>query len=314
MTQSNNKSLIVLIVSLVVLVLAGGLLYFKKGQGQEEQYMSAEEVKALVLDYIQKNIPDTEVSVAEIVEDMGLYKLTLNVGDQAFVSYVTKDGKLFFPQAIDLKPETPEEAPQSSAPDVKLFVMSYCPYGLQAEKALLPAWELLKDRADIGIYFVDYIMHGKQEIDENLRDYCIQQQEPEKFTSYLKCFAQDGDFEGCLNEVGINREGLTSCIEETDKAFGVTQGYNDESSWLNGQYPKFQVHADLNDKYGVSGSPTLVINNAIVNVAKRSPEGFKAAICEAFTTPPEECSQKLSEETASPGLGFGTGGSSGSCE
>jgi len=47
----------------------------------------------------------------------------------------------------------------------------------------------------------------------------------------------------------------------------------------------------------------------------RSPEAFKQAICQAFTNPPAECNQTLSTETASPGIGPLTGGStsSGSC-
>jgi hypothetical protein len=318
MAQIINKKSIIIGVVLVILAAAGGVIYLKRGESSGNQLISPEEAKAKIIDYIHENIPDTEIVVNEVKEDSGLYKITMELGGQEFISYISRDGKLLFPQAINLEEEaqgeTSEEPPQSSVPDVKLFVMSYCPYGLQAEKALLPAWELLKEKAEIGIYFVDYIMHEKKEIDENLRSYCIQKEEPEKFISYLKCFAADGDYEGCLEEAGINQERLTSCVEETDRAFGVTQNYNDQSSWLNGQYPKFQVHADLNDKYEVSGSPTLVINDVIVNVASRSPEGFKAAICEAFTSQPEECSQELSEETASPGLGFGTGGSSGTCE
>lgn len=313
-----NKNTILILTIIIILAVSVGVLYLRKEKQPEGNVISPQEAGEKVINYIHKNIPDTEASIIDVAEEKGLYKLRFKLGEQEFISYVTKDGKLLFPQAVDLEAtaqeESPAEAPQSSIPDVKLFVMSYCPYGLQAEKALLPVWELLKEKANVGIYFVDYIMHGKDEIDENLRDYCIQKEEPEKFISYLKCFAQDGDFEGCLNDVGINRERLVSCVEETDKAFGVTQGYNDQSSWLNGQYPKFQVNMDLNDQYGVPGSPTLVINGTIVDVAKRSPEGFKAAICEAFDEAPQECSQQLSDELASPGFGLGTGGSSGSCQ
>lgn len=55
--------------------------------------------------------------------------------------------------------------------------MSYCPYGLQAEKMFLPVYDLLKNKAEMGIYFVNYIMHDKKEIDENLREYCIQKEQ-----------------------------------------------------------------------------------------------------------------------------------------
>ena len=53
---------------------------------------------------------------------------------------------------------------------------------------------------------------------------------------------------------------------------------------------------------GISGSPTFVINGAQVQVS-RSPEAVKAAICNAFTTAPSECSQTLSTAQASPSFG-----------
>ena len=84
---------------------------------------------------------------------------------------------------------------------------------------------------------------------------------------------------------------------------------------MNGRYPQFNVHSELNDKYGVRGSPTIVINDQTVNISPRSPENFKEIICQAFTSPPKECSQNLSDEVSSPGIGGGTGSSSGgSCQ
>jgi hypothetical protein len=107
---------------------------------------------------------------------------------------------------------------------------------------------------------------------------------------------------------------MNSCISQTDQTYKITQSYNDKSTWLNGNFPKFDIYTDLNKKYGVEGSPTVVINDLVVNV-ERSPEKFKEAVCQAFKTPPAECSQKLPEETTSPGFGLNTGSSSsGSCQ
>jgi hypothetical protein len=47
-------------------------------------------------------------------------------------------------------------------PDVDVFVMSYCPFGTQIEKGLLPVWDLLGDKINLNIRFVDYAMHGKR--------------------------------------------------------------------------------------------------------------------------------------------------------
>jgi hypothetical protein len=69
--------------------------------------------------------------------------------------------------------------------------MSYCPFGTQAEKGILPVVNLLKDKIDFKVKFVNYAMHGKKEIDENNLQYCIQKEEPNKYNSYLTCFLKE---------------------------------------------------------------------------------------------------------------------------
>jgi hypothetical protein len=265
----------------------------------------------------------TTASLIDVKEENGLYKFKIKIGDQEFDSCLTKDGKILFTnpginieeaqaQAKTKKTETPpQEVPKTDTPNVKLFVMSYCPYGLQSQKMFLPVYDLLKEKAEIGIYFVDYIMHEKKEIDENLRQYCIQKEQKEKYGSYLSCFVAEGKFEKCLTEAGIDQVKMNSCVSQTDKDYKVSEMYNDKSTWLNGNFPKFNVQADLNEKYGVRGSPTIVINDQVVNISPRSPEKFKETICQAFNSQPSECSQALSEEISSPGFG-GESSSSGS--
>jgi len=259
--------------------------------------------------YINENLlaEGNTASLVSAVEERGVYKIIMKIGQQEYESYITKDGVFLFPEGYRMKEET---AAKTDRPDVKLFVMSYCPYGLQAEKMFLPVYDLLKDKADMGIYFVDYIMHEKKEIDENLNQYCIQKEQKDKYPSYLNCFVISGDTSSCLAEAGIDTEKVNTCVLATDQEFSITSLYNDKSTWLNGTYPKFDVQADLNEQYGVSGSPTIVINGKVVNVSPRTPENFKQIICQTFSSEPDECSQTLSEESPLPGFGGGTGSSS----
>ncbi len=201
------------------------------------------------------------------------------------------------------------DVPKTDKPKVELFVMSYCPYGLQMQKALVPAWDLLKNKADIDVKFVSYAMHGKKEIDENTRQYCIQKEQPTKFSAYLKCFfgagsnnGQEADYKKCLTSAGVNQTSVTSCMAKTDKTFGITTKYNDQSSWLSGQFPQYPLQADLNEKYGVQGSPTLVINGVQAEVS-RTPESVKQAICNAFNVAPAECGTALNTGSFDPGFG-----------
>jgi hypothetical protein len=200
----------------------------------------------------------------------------------------------------------PTDVPKSDKPEVELFIMSYCPFGLQMQKATLPVMELLGDKADIEVKFVYYIMHGLKEIEENNRQYCIQKEQAEKAIDYMKCFTESDDYEACLASAEIDTAKLDACIAAADEEFGITAAYEDEASWLSGRFPLYNVHKELNDQYGVRGSPTMVIIGTVVSVT-RSPEAIKQAICDAFNTAPEECSQELSTQASSSGFGGGTG-------
>jgi protein-disulfide isomerase len=254
------------------------------------------------------------------------YKVNFKIDDKEYSVFMTKDGKYLFPTEANLMTqEEPGTSTQSQnnaqnqpstqnpekreKPDVKVFVMSYCPFGLQMEKAILPVWKLLKDKADFGIYFVDYIMHGKKEMEENLRQYCIEKEQKEKYLSYLECFVKEGNSENCLTQAKIDKNKLKNCQSSTDKEFKISENFTETG------YPPFNVHKDLNEKYGVKGSPTLVINDKVIEVSERSPEKIKEVICNAFLNPPKECQEKLSDEVLSPGFGMTTGSiSSGKCE
>ncbi len=57
------------------------------------------------------------------------------------------------------------DAQKSQKPELKFFVMSFCPYGNQMEDVLRPVYDLIKDKADITPHYIfDKI--------ENLDSYC----------------------------------------------------------------------------------------------------------------------------------------------
>lgn len=349
MSEKIGKILIPISIVAAGLII-GGALYFinQNKEASSEEGLSAQEIAEKAINYINENIVAEGLiaSLIDVTEEGSVYKIQLKIGGTEYESYATKDGKIFFPEGYNLEANPPAdgeteepasgdssvEVPKQDKPDVKLFVMSYCPFGLQAQKMFLPVYDLLKDKAEMGIYFVNYIMYEKKEIDENLKQHCIQKEEKEKFSNYLNCFVVSGDSEKCFSQAGINKAKITNCIFETDRDFNITSLYNNKDTWLSGRYPKFDVHTDLNKKYGVGGSPTVVINDSVIVSDQRncpqgeikcsvvpnftrSPEKFKEVICQSFNSLPEECSQTLSNDVASRGIGGGTGSSSGgSCQ
>jgi len=291
---------------LIVSVFTSG---FGLRKGGDVGMMTSDEAADKAVNFIESNLlsEGQTITLKGVEEDNQLYVVRLEVGGQEFKSYITKDGKLLFPSAVDMEEveSTPQQAtpppsgnvPKKEKTEVDLFVMSYCPYGMQAQKAMVPVMELLGDKADIKIRFVNYIMHGKEEIDENTVQYCIQKEQGNKMVSYLGCFLESQDSEACLVEAGVDKGKLDSCISEADKQFSIEADYADKGSWSNGRYPKYRVDDGLNNKYSVSGSPTLIINGQSYS-GSRTPEGFKQAICAGFENPPEECSEVLSGGTA----------------
>ncbi len=336
-----SKNILIPVAGLALFAALAAVVYFNPGKIIPEKYLGSKIIKAeaaaeKAIKYVNENMLSEGITASwkDVKSENGLYAFKLTVQGNDYSAYVTKDGALFFaegiPQAIVLDKKLEEEKAaaevvKSDKPDVKVFVMSYCPYGLQAQKMYLPVYDLLKDKATMGIYFVNYAMHGKVEIDENLRQYCIQKEQGDKLADYLKCFTiaetgSDGtaEYAKCLTGAQIDQAKLKACVAATDKEFKITADFNDKNTWVSGQFPKFAVNDDLNTKYGVQGSPTVVINDSDASdlLSARSPEAFKKLICAAFNTEPEECKTELSGDQPSTGFGAAaaaSGADSASC-
>ena len=310
--------------ALVIVIAAAGAYYF---YGQKSiPSLTLEQAKTKAGEFINKNLVQggATATISQVVEESGLFKISLKVGDQDYTSFMTRDGKKFFTSGIDVEAIQKEKgavqnqqsqtAPKTEKPSVELFVMSYCPYGTQAEKGILPVVDLLGDKIDFKLKFVNYLMHGETEMLENLRQYCIENQEPQKLNNYLICFLKAGDAQNCLVSEKIDAGKLASCEQTTDAQFKIKQSFADKNSWENPSYPPFAIFDADNQKYGVQGSPVLVINGTTLKTA-RDPESFKKAICSAFMNEPEACKTILSSVAPAPGFGEGSAAnnSAGSC-
>jgi glutaredoxin len=309
--------------ALAIVVVAAGAYYAYNQKSVST--LTLEQAKTKANEFINKNLMQggATAAIKQVVEESGLYKISLNVNDQDYVSFMTRDGKTFFTTGIDIETVQKESAaaqssqapqnqdvPKTDKPNVELFVMSYCPYGTQAEKGILPAVALLGDKIDFKLKFVNYTMHGEKEMLENLRQYCVEKQEPRKFNNYLSCFLKAGDAAGCLASEKIDANKLAVCEQATDVQFKIKQSFQDKNS----NNPPFLIFDADNKKYNVSGSPTLVINGTTVS-GGRDPESFKKSICSAFASEPEACETVLSSVSPAPGFGEGAAanGAAGSC-
>ncbi|MBU0708653.1 hypothetical protein KJ596_02765 [Patescibacteria group bacterium] len=285
--------------------------------------LSTEEVKTKVFDYVVENfnVDKDQLSITSVSKENGLYKLTIISQGATVNSYLTGDGGIFFPQGFVLNetevagaeaPTTTQELPKSDKPDIKLFSMSFCPYGNQAEDALRPVVEAFSGKINVEPHYVLYsnyqgggskycvdeaseycAMHGIAELRQNIRERCVYQENPELFWQFVTNVNADctvDTVETCwknvANGLSLNESSLAQCVETNAIQFS-------------------SADKKLSDQYSITGSPVLLINETRYT-GQRTAESYKLAICSAFTNPPEECSVILDNSDAAPSGGCGS--------
>lgn len=310
-------------ISTVVLGVAlVALLVFSYGGFASGQTVGADAAAKKVIEFINANPQlGSQVELSKVAREGQLYRVDVKYQGQEVPVYATLDGKYLVSNVVPLSADaqaatgtdttqtpatqTATSVPKTDKPHVELFVMSYCPYGTQIEKGILPVVDTLKDSIDFDVKFVYYAMHGEKEVKENLQQYCIQKEQEPKYNAYLTCFLKNSDSATCLTEAKIDTKKLNTCIAASDKEFKVTDNFNNQASWLSGQFPLFDINKADNEKYQVAGSPTLIINGVESQSARDSASLLKT-ICDSFTTAPAACQTQLSSASPSPGFGTAT--------
>lgn len=197
-------------------------------------------------------------------------------------------------------------------PQIDFYVMAFCPYGNQAEEAIEPAYQLLKDYADFNPHYVIYSnyqgggsnycvdddsllcsMHGIQEYNQDIRELCVKEKYGTdawfKFALDInsKCSAQNADacYEGVAKDLGYDVDYIKSCYAENKETYGKQE-------------------LKLNKQLAVSGSPTIFIDG-IKYQGSRDSEGYKKALCAAFEDAPDACDETLqaASTTTAPSTG-----------
>lgn len=316
----SKSASIILVLILIVIGLVSFYPSTKKSIGKEKATEIAEN---FINEYLMET--GSKASIIKVVDEYGLYKMEVDINRGTVESYLSKDGKLFFPQALDIvkineesKKETAEPVDEitvkNDKPLVELFVMSHCPFGTQMEKGILPVVKALGDKIDFKLKFNSYAMHGEVEIVEQMNQYCIMEEQPALFYDYLECFLVDGDSQSCLASVKIDKNKLKKCFDKVEKKYSIIADFENKKNY-QGNYPSFSLQKEDNSLYGVGGSPTLVINGQTIG-SRRDSASLLFTICSAFNTQPDECFMPMPSETPSPGFGTGTTNSNAdiSCE
>ncbi len=162
-----------------------------------------------------------------------------------------------------------------------MYVMSQCPYGVQAEDGAIPAIKELQNIAELNIHYIAddngdgtfSSLHGQPEVDENIRQLCIEEHYPEKFLDYLTCVNKDyqnaeGVWEDCANDNGIDTETIRTCFDDGEGA------------------ELLKASIDKTKEVEATGSPTIYINGEPYS-SGRDTMSFTRAICSNAEDAPE---------------------------
>jgi hypothetical protein len=250
-----------------------------------------------LMKFLAENAP-SEVTLLDTSSESGLYKVNVEYQGETIPVYVTKDGKYL----ASLQPLTPTtttpttttEIPKTNKPKVDLYVMSFCPYGNQAENTMLPVYNLLKDKVEWNIHYIVSVsgstissLHGQPEVDENEREACVLKNYGMAkwwaFTTYVNnnCGSDGSCWETAATKSSMEVSNINDCVSKNGLSL-------------------MKANADASNSAGASGSPTLIINGVESTAVYQygNSEAYKAAICSAFTTSPDECLTALAASTA----------------
>lgn len=123
-------------------------------------------------------------------------------------------------QPMNLEELLASRVSRMGKPTLELFVMSYCPFGVQAEEKIFPIVKEFGDKIDFKLRFIAQdketvslqevtpftSLHGYPEVAENIRQLLIAQEYPDKYLDYILCRGKklDKSWEDCAEKYGID--------------------------------------------------------------------------------------------------------------
>ncbi len=180
----------------------------------------------------------------------------------------------------------PKPAKNPGAVPVELYVMSQCPYGVEAVNGIKPAIDKLGADVDLALEYIGQedasgnltSMHGPAEVKGNIAQLCALRHAPDKAMDLIACQNEnmrqvDSNWEPCAKKVGANAAALKTCIEGAEGKKLLSESYKRAEA------------------KGASGSPTIYIGGKPYE-GRRTSDAYLRAICDAHKGPaPKACAE-----------------------
>jgi len=161
---------------------------------------------------------------------------------------------------------------------LEIYVMSQCPYGVQAEDTMFAAiQDIGEENFDLQVeYIVTDLgngefksLHGQPETDGNIAQLCARDVDETKFLDLVLCMNKDssaipGNWKTCAEELNYDVDAVETC-------FTGEQGKE-----------LLKASAAKATAAGATGSPTILLDGVMYS-GGRGETDFKRAFCNAFT-------------------------------
>lgn len=189
-------------------------------------------------------------------------------------------------------------------PQIDFFIMSYCPYGNQAEETISDVYQALKNKVNYVPHYIFYenfnnggeeycldkdnkycSMHGVQEANQDIRELCVLKNYGiGKYFDFIKiantdCSAENIDtcWETITQKAGIDKYKVRNC-EKTEKLTLAKK------------------ELETTTKLQISGSPTIFINGEVYE-GSRTATAYQKTLCKYFKDEPQECKTEIETTT-----------------
>ena len=161
-------------------------------------------------------------------------------------------------QPMNLEELLASRIARMGTPTLELFVMSYCPYAVEAEEKIVPIVKEFGDKIDFKLQFIAQekaepsaqeitpftSLHGYPEVAENIRQLLIAQEYPDTYLDYIVCRGKqlDKSWEDCAEKLGID-------VAKVQRLFDAP-----EAEAL------FRENIQRAAELGVNASPTILVD------------------------------------------------------
>jgi len=174
---------------------------------------------------------------------------------------------------------------RAKAPDVKdkkvtveLYVMSFCPFGVQVENALLPVVSTYSENIEFSLGYIGKksegtdgkihltSLHGQAEINENLRQICARDLFPGKWLDYVleRDKGVREDWRPAAEKVDIDTTAIDACAADA----GIKS---------------YALNLALAKAKNAVSSPTIYIDGELYG-GPRTRESFEWSVCSEMKT------------------------------